>query len=167
MAAAPLTVAALIAAGGLAACGNEEEQPPVARKSQASSTAEPESSPARPVARAPLAPDPPADAPGAGESVQGGAGDEGGMQTPAAFVLKDDGVTPASRVVPAFIAVELRVDNRTSGLRRVVLRTRQQRVDFDVKAGEQAAVRIEGQPPGRYSIRFGKDQEATLVARSE
>lgn len=82
------------------------------------------------------------------ESVPGGAGDEGGIRVPVAFVLTGGRLQPPSVAVPAFLRLELAVRNRDR--RPHVIRFAGHRLS--VGAGATAGTIVRGLRKGIYPV---------------
>jgi hypothetical protein len=127
-----------------------------------------------PEATAPSAPSPPPDAPSpppsptSGEGQAGGGGDEAAARVPVELTVGSDGtVTPPTVSVPAFLALELRVRNRTAGTLSVTMEHADPPGAFEVGAGKTGTRRLAGVRPGRYVIAVAGAGRATLVAGAE
>jgi hypothetical protein len=170
-----LGILAAAAALGVAACGGGDARtavpvdsvtPAPTPATTASATATP------PKATAPSAPSPPSDAPSpsptSAEGQPGGAGDEAAARVPVELTVGSDGtVTPATVSVPAFLALELRVRNRTAGTLSVTMEHADPPGAFAVGAGKTGTQRLAGVRPGRYVITVAGAGRATLVAGAE
>ncbi len=82
------------------------------------------------------------------ESVPGGAGDEGGIRVPVAFVLTGGRLQPPSVAVPAFLRLELGV--RNGDRRPHVIRFAGHRLS--VGAGAAAGTIVRGLRKGTYPV---------------
>jgi hypothetical protein len=160
----------------LAACGNDAttSAPPTAAAppdptASATATATP------PTAAAPSAPTPPPDAPSptatptaGGENQPGGAGDEAEARVPVAVTVGPDGaVSPARVSVPAFLALELQVRNRTGGSITVSWNASEPAGTFDVGAGKVGSRRVAGVKAGSYPLAVRGGGSATVVAGAD
>jgi hypothetical protein len=94
------------------------------------------------------------------EDEPGGAGDEEAVRVPVEFTLADGGITPNQIAVPAFLAIELIVHNKTS--QQAVVRL-QGAEPITVAAGETARARLEGRKKGSYVVDAGAAGQAVLV----
>src|SRR3954447_7542258 len=159
---------------GLSACGSDEASssaPPQTATAMPSATAT--STP--PTASAPSAPSPPPDAPtptptptGTGEDQPGGGGDEAEARVPVAVTVGSDGtLSPASVAVPAFLALELRVRNRTAGLITVSWTASEPSGTFEVGAGKVGSRRVAGLKKGRYPLTVSGAGTATVVSGAQ
>lgn len=162
-----LLLLAALAALGLAGCGGDDGDGTAAQP-----TATATATPTPPEATAPSAPSPPADAPTpsptAGEDQPGGAGDEAAARVPVALTVGSDGtVSPDTVSVPAFLALELRVRNRTAGSISVRMEGADPPGPFTVAAGRTSRERVAGVRPGRYAIHVSGAGSATLVSGVE
>jgi hypothetical protein len=126
--------------------------------------------PTPPVARAKDAPSPPPDAPTATptspEDAPGGAGDEEAAHVPVELTVHPDGqVTPKTVSVPAFLALELEVTNRTAA--PISVSMEDVTGEFEVEPGARATRRVEGKPRGRYEVRVTGGGSAVVVSGVE
>jgi hypothetical protein len=169
-------LAALLAAAGLAVagCGDDEAatsgapSPTPTPPPTASATATP------PTASAPSAPSPPPDAPTptatptTGEDQPGGGGDEEAARVPVAITVGPDGtVSPSTISVPAFLALELQVRNRTGGSITVGWEASEPAGTFEVGVGKTGTRRVAGVKAGRYRLAIEGAGAATVVAGAE
>jgi hypothetical protein len=154
-------VAVLAVAGVLAGCGDDEptssSSPTPAPTAAATDTPTP--TPAATDTPAPTATEQPAP-----EDQEGGAGDEEAARVPIVFTVSDDGVLPVRAAVPAFLALELIVENTTS---EPVVARLEGAEPITANAGERASMRIEGRRPGRYPVDFGAAGHALVVTGVE
>jgi hypothetical protein len=103
----------------------------------------------------------------AGEDQPGGAGDEAEARVPVSLVVAADGtISPATVSVPAFLALDLRVRNRTARTIAVTMEGADPPDPLSVPAGRTGRRRLDGVRPGRYAIAAGAAR-ATLVAGAE
>jgi hypothetical protein len=98
------------------------------------------------------------------EEQEGGAGDEEEARVPIVFRVSDDGVLPVRAEVPAFLALELIVENTTS---EPVVARLEGAEPLTAAPGERASVRLEGRRAGRYRVDFGDGREALVVTGVE
>jgi hypothetical protein len=163
----------LVAAALVAGCGGDSEpsdtRPSATAPPTATTTATPDDTP---TATAPSAPSPPPDATatptGSGEDQEGGGGDESEARVPVALTVGSDGtVSPATVAVPGFLALELRVRNRTAGPVTVTWNASEPSGSFDVGAGKTGTRRVAGVRPGRYPVAVEGAGTATVVAGAE
>jgi hypothetical protein len=103
-----------------------------------------------------------------GEDQQGGGGDEAEARVPVALTVGTDGtISPKAVAVPAFLALELQVRNRTGGAISVSMQGADPPGPFEVAAGETSHERIAGVKKGRYAITVEGVGTATLVSGAE
>jgi hypothetical protein len=98
------------------------------------------------------------------EDEEGGAGDEEAARVPVQFTVSAQGVTPPEAAVPAFLAIELSVQNGFASPITVRLEGAE---PFRVGPYATERVRLEGRRPGRYEIAFGRGKTALLVTGAE
>jgi hypothetical protein len=133
----------MLVAGALAGCGGNDR--PTAT---ATATATP----------APTATATPA------ENAPGGGGDEAAARVPVALTIQPDGqLSPATVSVPAFLALELIVHNRTGA----PLVVRFHGVRLAVGSGATVHRRLEGLRKGRYPVRAAGAGTATVIVGVE
>ncbi len=155
----------------LAGCGGEDEPQTATPTATPVVTPTPTPTPEEPTASAPSAPSPPPDADDAEptatpapEEQEGGAGDEQAPRVPVDLTVTRGGrLEPPSVAVPAFLALELRVRNRSAApvtvrLEGTVLR---------VPAGATETRELEGLREGRYRMRGGAAGSSTLISGAE
>ena len=98
------------------------------------------------------------------EEQEGGAGDEEAARSPVRFTVGPDGVEPPQVSIPAFLAIQLTVENTTG--EPVVVRL--EGVEpITVNPGETAVAELDGRREGRYPISFGDAGDALLVTGAE
>jgi hypothetical protein len=152
-------VAVLAAAGALAGCGEDEptagSSPTPAPTAAATETPTPEPT-ETPTPTATEQPSP--------EEQEGGAGDEEEARVPIVFVVGEDGVLPVRAGVPAFLALELIVRNRTS---EPVVARLEGVEPITANPGETSRMRLEGRRRGRYEVDFGDAGKAVIVTGVE
>jgi hypothetical protein len=166
-----LLSAALIA---LAGCGGDESSSssPSSTATEgptATATATP------PVASDPNAPTPPPDAPTptatatpGGEDQPGGGGDESAARVPVAVTVGTDGTLSPSQVdVPAFLALELQVRNRTGSPLRVTWDASEPAGTFEVGVGKVGSRRVAGVKAGPYPLTIQGAGTVTVNAGAE
>jgi beta-N-acetylhexosaminidase len=175
-----LTASALLTALLAAGCGGAE-QPASATPdaSPATATPAPTATSTEPQAHAKDAPEPPPDSASpspdataspttAGEQGEGGGGDEREARVPVALTVQPDGqVVPATVSVPAFLALELVVRNRTGAPLAVTLEGATPGGPLEVASGATARRRIEGLRDGRYAVRAAGAGSATVIVGVE
>ena len=154
-------VAVLAVAGALAGCGDDEpiagSSPTPAPTAAATETPTPTPEPAE-------TPSPTPTEQPAPEEQEGGAGDEVEARVPIVFVVSDDGVVPVRAGVPAFLALELIVRNRTS---EPVVARLEGAEPITANPGETSRMRLEGRRRGRYEVDFGDAGRAVIVTGVE
>jgi hypothetical protein len=157
----------------LAGCGGDESssQAPASTSAPApTATIVPDASP---TATAESAPSPPPDAPtptptATGEDQPGGAGDEAEARVPVEVTVGSDGtVSPRQVAVPAFLALELRVRNRTGGPIEVTWDASEPAGTFSVGAGKLGTRRVAGVKKGSYPLSVAGAGTATVVSGAE
>jgi hypothetical protein len=137
----------------------------------ATSTATPSPTPA--TATAPSAPSPPPDAPtppptATGESQPGGGGDEAAARVPVAVTVGSDGsVSPRQVDVPSFLALELRVHNRTGGPLNVRWTASEPSGEFTVPGGGTVTRQVAGVKRGLYRIEVESVGVVTVMSGSQ
>jgi hypothetical protein len=155
----PLLV--LLVAAALGGCGDDEttSAPSPTPEATAVATEEPTPSPTATETPSPTATEQPAP-----EEQEGGAGDEEAARVPAAFTVDSAGVHPPQVAVPAFLAIELSVQNGFASPITVRLEGAE---PFRVGPYATEVVRLEGRRPGRHVIDFGRGQQGLLVTGAE
>jgi hypothetical protein len=147
-------VTALLVIAALAGCGGDDDEPAVTEPTP-TATATP-----TPTATATATPT----ASPAPEEQEGGAGDEEAARVPVRFTVSAEGVDPPQVAIPAFLAIELTVENTTDA--PVVVRL--DGVEpITVNPGETARAELDGRRPGSYPIAFGDAGQALLVTGAE
>jgi hypothetical protein len=167
-----LVLGAVVAALAAAGCGGDDETAQSTPSPTATPTRTPQATP--PTATAPSAPSPPPDSatpeggatPGP-EEQEGGAGDEEAVRVPVDLTVRASGVRPATVNVPGFLALELRVRNRTPNEVTVTVEGAKGPGSLTVAAAETGTLRLEGLRPGRYRVDAGAAGRATLVSGAE
>ncbi len=91
-------------------------------------------------------------------------GDEEAARVPVAFTVAAQGVTPPRVAVPAFLAIELSVQNGFASPITVRLEGAE---PFRVGPYATERVRLEGRRPGRYVIDFGRGKKGLLITGAE
>jgi hypothetical protein len=150
-------VAVLAVAGALAGCG--EDEPTAGPSPTPAATETPTPTPERTETPTPTATERPSP-----EEQEGGAGDEEEARVPIVFVVSEDGVLPAQAAVPAFLALELIVRNRTS---EPVVARLEGVEPITANPGETTRMRLEGRRRGRYEVDFGAAGNAVIVTGVE
>jgi len=168
-----LVLGAVVAALAPAGCGGDDEETSQSTPSPAATpTRTPQATP--PTATAPSAPSPPPDSatpeggatPGP-EEQEGGAGDEEAVRVPVDLTVRASGVRPSTVKVPGFLALELRVRNRTPQAVTVPVEGAKGPGELSVAPGQTGTLRLEGLRPGRYRVDAGAAGSATLVSGAE
>jgi hypothetical protein len=153
--------------GGGTASSDPTATAPPAATATATATGTP------PQASAPSAATPPPDAPAptatpGGEDQPGGAGDEAEARVPVSVTVGADGtVSPQTVSVPAFLALELRVRNRTGGAITVTWNASEPSGSFEVGAGKVGSRRVAGVRKGSYPLAVQGAGTATVVSGAE
>jgi hypothetical protein len=157
-------VAVLAVAGALAGCGDDEptatSSPTPAPTAAATERATPTTTPAE-------TPSPTATEQPGPEEQEGGAGDEEAVRVPVDLTVRASGVRPSTVNVPGFLALELRVRNRTPQPVTVTVEGAKGPGELSVAAGQTGTLRLEGLRPGRYRVDAGAAGSATLVSGAE
>ena len=151
----------LLVAAALAGCGDDETSSAPSPTPEATAVETPTPTP---TATATATPTPTATEQPAPEEQEGGAGDEAETRVPARFTVGPDGIDPPQVSVPAFLAIELIVDNRLD--RPVVVRL-EGAEPLTVGPGEEAEARVDGRRKGRYVVNFLGVGQALLVTGAE
>jgi hypothetical protein len=151
----------LLVAAALAGCGDDEtvSAPSPEPEATAVETPTPTPTPTPTETPTPTATEQPPP-----EEQEGGAGDEEAARVPARFTVGPDGIDPPQVSVPAFLAIELIVDNRLD--RPVVVRL-EGAEPLTVAPGEEARARLDGRRKGRYVVNFLSVGQALLVTGAE
>ena len=158
-----LAIATLLVAAALAGCGGDDGEQssatPAAAPSAAteSATASGTGTPSPTATEQPLPSVSPEDQPG-------GAGDEEPTRVPVEFTITDGKISPPQVAVPAFLALELIVNNKSS--QQVVVRLEGAQ-PMTVGAGETGRARLEGRKKGSYVVDAGSAGQAVLVTGVE
>jgi hypothetical protein len=97
------------------------------------------------------------------EEQQGGAGDEEEARVPVQFKVTG-GVEPPQVGVPAFLALELIVTNKTPSPVTAQLEGAE---PLMVDPGQTGRLRVDGRRPGRYRVDFGDAGTAVIVTGVE
>ena len=158
-----LALATLLVAAALAGCGGDDGEQssttPAAAPSAATetATAAETATPSPTATEQPLPSVSPEDQPG-------GAGDEEPTRVPIEFTITDGRISPPQVAVPAFLALELIVHNKSS--EQVVVRL-EGAEPMTVGAGETGRARLEGRKKGSYVVDAGSAGKALLVTGTE
>jgi hypothetical protein len=155
------TTSLLLATLALAGCGGDDPSSSAPRSTATEGpTATATGTP--PKATAPSAPSPPPDAPTptpsptgtpTGEDQPGGGGDEAEARVPIAVTVGTDGsLSPKQVNVPAFLALELQVRNRTGSPIRVSWTASEPSGAFTVGVGKLGTRRVAGLKRGTYFL---------------
>jgi hypothetical protein len=151
----------LLVAAALAGCGDDEtvSAPSPTPEATAAATETPTPTPTPTETPTPTATEQPPP-----EEEEGGAGDEEAARVPARFTVDSAGVHPPQVAVPAFLAIELSVQNGFAS----PITVRLEGADpFRVLPYATEQVRLEGRRPGRYVIEFGRGKQGLLVTGAE
>ena len=151
----------LLVAAAFAGCGDDEtvSAPSPTPEATAVQTETPTPTPTATETATPTATEQPAP-----EEQEGGAGDEAEIRVPARFTVGPEGIDPPQVSVPAFLAIELIVDNMLD--RPIVVRL-EGAEPITVDAGEVAQARLDGRRKGRYVVNFLSVGQALLVTGAE
>jgi hypothetical protein len=150
----------VVVAAAVAGCGGDDSEqtaaptatpPPPAATETATATATPAET-ATPTATPTPTP--------AGEDQPGGAGDEEPIRVPVEFTVRDRGITPPQVAVPAFLGIELIVNNQLSDPIEVRLEGAE---PMTVGAGQTGRARLAGRRKGQYVVDFGQAGQALLI----
>jgi hypothetical protein len=98
------------------------------------------------------------------EDQPGGAGDEEPVRVPVEFTVRDRGITPPQVAVPAFLGLELVVNNELSDPIDVTLEGAE---PMTVGPGETGRMRLPGRRKGQYIVDFGAAGQALLLTGAE
>jgi hypothetical protein len=152
---------ALLVAAALTGCGDDEtvSAPSPTPEATAVATETPTPSPTPTETPSPVATEQPAP-----EEQEGGAGDEEAARVPARFVVSASGIEPPQISVPAFLAIELIVDNR---LERPLVVRLEGAEPITAGPGSVARARLDGRRPGRYVVNFLSVGQALLVTGAD
>ena len=157
----PGRLLALLVAAALVGCGDDEttSSPSPTPEATAVATEEPTPAPTATETPSPTATEQPAP-----EEQEGGAGDEEAARVPARFTVGPGGIDPPQVALPAFLAIELIVDNR---LERPIIVRLEGAEPITVAPGSEARERLDGRRPGRYVVNFLGVGQALLVTGAE
>jgi hypothetical protein len=98
------------------------------------------------------------------EDQPGGAGDEEPIRVPVEFTVRDRGITPPQVAVPAFLGLELIVNNELADPIEVTLEGSE---PLSVGPGETGRMRLQGRRKGQYVVDFGAAGQALLLTGAE
>jgi hypothetical protein len=157
----PRVLPVLLVAAALAGCGDDEtvSAPSPTPEATAVATDTPTPTPTATESATPTATEQPAP-----EDTEGGAGDEEAARVPAAFTVDAAGVHPPQVAVPAFLAIELSVQNGFASPITVRLEGAE---PFRVTPYATEVVQLDGRRPGRFVIDFGRGKRGLLVTGAE
>jgi hypothetical protein len=155
----PRLLPVLLVVAALAGCGDDETVSAPSPEPEATAVATEEPTPTATDTPTPTATEQPPP-----EEQEGGAGDEEEARVPARFTVDAQGVTPPQVAVPAFLAIELFVQNGFASPITVRLEGAE---PFRVGPYATERVRLAGRRPGRYVIDFGRGQQGLLVTGAE
>jgi hypothetical protein len=157
----PRLLLAVLLAAAVAGCGEDETTSAPSPSPEATAVATDEPTPTQTATETPSAT--PTEQP-APEEQEGGAGDEEAARVPARFVVSGTGIKPPQVSVPAFLAIELIVANRTDDQLLVRLEDSD---PFPVAAGDTVRAQLDGRRKGSYVVDFGAAGKALLVTGAE
>ncbi len=157
----PRLLLAVLVAAAVAGCGEDETTSAPSPTPEATAVATEEPTPTQTATKTPTTT--PTEQPAPEES-EGGAGDEEAARVPAAFTVDSAGVHPPQVAVPAFLAIELSVQNGFGSPITVRLEGAE---PFRVGVYATEVVQLDGRRPGRYVIDFGRGQKGLLVTGAE
>jgi hypothetical protein len=149
----------LLVAAALAGCGGDETVSAPTPEPEATAVVTETPTPTPTESPTPTATEQPAP-----EEQEGGAGDEEAARVPARFTVGPDGVDPPQVAVPAFLAIELIVDNR---LQRPIVVRLEGAEPITAAPGTVARARLDGRRPGSYVVDFLSVGQALLVTGAE
>jgi hypothetical protein len=98
------------------------------------------------------------------EDQPGGAGDEEPIRVPVEFTVRDRGITPPQVAAPAFLGLELIVNNELADPIEVTLEGAE---PLTVGPGETGRLRLPGRRKGQYIVDFGAAGQALLLTGAE
>jgi hypothetical protein len=158
-----LAIAILLAAAALAGCGGDDGEQSSATPAPAPSAATEAATPSESGTPSPTATEQPLPSVNP-EDQPGGAGDEEPTRVPVQFTITDGKISPPQVAVPAFLALELIVRNKSS--QQVVVRL-EGAEPMTVGAGDTGRARLEGRKKGSYVVDAGDAGQAVLVTGAE
>jgi hypothetical protein len=153
----------VVLAAALVGCGGDDAEqtaaptatpPPVATETPAETATETATATPTPTATATENP----------EDQPGGAGDEEPIRVPVEFTVRDRGITPPQVAVPAFLGLELIVNNELADPIEVTLEGAE---PLSVGPGETGRMRLQGRRKGQYVVDFGAAGQALLITGAE
>jgi hypothetical protein len=152
----------VVVAAALVGCGGDDEPEqttaPTATATPTPTAAPTETATASPTSTATATPtENPEDQPG-------GAGDEEPVRVPVEFTVRDRGITPPQVAVPAFLGLELIVNNELADPVEVTVEGSE---PLSVGPGETGRMRLEGRRKGQYIVDFGAAGQALLLTGAE
>jgi hypothetical protein len=152
----------VVVAAALAGCGGDDE-PEESAAPTATPTATATPTPVATETATPT-PTPTATATENPEDQPGGAGDEEPVRVPVEFTVRDRGITPPQVAVPAFLGLELIVNNELADPIEVTLEGSE---PLTVGPGETGRMQLQGRRKGQYIVDFGTAGQALLLTGAE
>ncbi|HET8756951.1 MAG TPA: hypothetical protein VFM58_13115 [Solirubrobacteraceae bacterium] len=159
-------LALVVVAAAFAGCGGDDDpERSAAPTASPTATATPTPTPTATETATPTpSPTPTATPTGNPEDQPGGAGDEEPVRVPVEFTVRDRGITPPQVAVPAFLGLELIVNNELADPVEVTLEGAE---PMTVGPGETGRMRLQGRRKGQYVVDFGAAGQALLVTGAE
>jgi hypothetical protein len=148
----------------LVGCGGEDSEQTAAPTATAPPPAATETPAPTATETATATPTPTATATENPEDQPGGAGDEEPIRVPVEFTVRDRGITPPQVAVPAFLGLELIVNNELADPIEVTLEGSE---PLNVGPGETGRMRLQGRRKGQYVVDFGAAGQALLLTGAE
>jgi hypothetical protein len=158
-----LAIAILLAAAVLAGCGDDDGEQSSATPAPVPSAATEAATPSESGTPSPTATEQPLPSVNP-EDQPGGAGDEEPTRVPVQFTITDGKISPPQVAVPAFLALELIVRNKST--QQVVVRL-EGAEPMTVGPGDTGRARLEGRKKGSYVVDAGSAGQAVLVTGAE
>jgi hypothetical protein len=157
-------LALVIVVAALAGCGGDDSEQtaaPTATAPPPAATATPTPAATETATPTPTPTATPTENP---EDQPGGAGDEEPIRVPVEFTVRDRGITPPQVAVPAFLGLELIVNNELADPIEVTLEGSE---PLSVGPGETGRMRLQGRRKGQYVVDFGAAGQALLLTGAE